>query len=44
VHRAARVRLETDPAQGVTGYADGERIGPLPLEARTVPKAVRLLV
>jgi diacylglycerol kinase (ATP) len=44
VHRAARVRLATDPAQGVTGYADGERIGPLPLEARTVPKAVRLLV
>ncbi|MBM9509400.1 diacylglycerol kinase [Actinacidiphila acididurans] len=41
VHRAARVRLA---APGVTGYADGERIGPLPLEARTVPAAVRLLV
>ncbi|MBD0737592.1 diacylglycerol kinase [Streptomyces sp. CBMA29] len=44
VHRAARVRLDVDPAQGVTGYADGERIGPLPLVAETVPKAVRLLV
>jgi diacylglycerol kinase (ATP) len=44
VHRAARVRLAADPEQGVTGYADGERVGPLPLEARTVPKAVRLLV
>ncbi|MFF7159036.1 diacylglycerol kinase [Streptomyces sp. NPDC008139] len=44
VHRAARVRLDVDPAQGVTGYADGERIGPLPLVAETVSKAVRLLV
>jgi diacylglycerol kinase (ATP) len=41
VHRAARVRLAADD---VTAYADGERIGPLPLIARTVPKAVRLLV
>ncbi|MEU3465033.1 diacylglycerol kinase [Streptomyces sp. NPDC006733] len=41
VHRAARVRLAAD---GVTGYADGERIGPLPMTAVTVPEAVRLLV
>jgi diacylglycerol kinase (ATP) len=41
VHRAARVRLAADD---VTGYADGERIGPLPLVAETVPGAVRLLV
>jgi diacylglycerol kinase (ATP) len=41
VHRAARVRLA---AADVTGYADGERIGPLPLEAETVPGALRLLV
>ncbi|MDJ0343771.1 diacylglycerol kinase [Streptomyces sp. H10-C2] len=41
VHRAARVRLA---AEDVTGYADGERIGPLPLTAVTVPRAVRLLV
>jgi diacylglycerol kinase (ATP) len=41
VHRAARVRLA---AEGITGYADGERIGPLPLVAETVPGAVRLLV
>lgn len=43
VHRAARVRLAVDPPEDVTGYADGERIGPLPLEARTVPGALRLL-
>jgi diacylglycerol kinase (ATP) len=41
VHRAARVRLA---AAGVTGYADGEPVGPLPLTARTVPGALRLLV
>ncbi|NEA55750.1 diacylglycerol kinase [Streptomyces sp. SID13666] len=41
VHRAARVRLAAD---GVTGYADGERIGPLPMTAVTVPGALRLLV
>jgi diacylglycerol kinase (ATP) len=41
VHRAKRVRLA---AEDVTAYADGERIGPLPVEARTVPGAVRLLV
>ncbi|SFF29208.1 diacylglycerol kinase [Actinacidiphila alni] len=43
MRRAARVRLDVDPAQDVTGYADGERVGPLPLVAETVPKAVRLL-
>ncbi|MCM2418413.1 diacylglycerol kinase [Streptomyces sp. RKAG293] len=41
VHRAARVRLAADD---VTGYADGERIGPLPMTAVTVPGALRLLV
>ncbi|MFH8571165.1 diacylglycerol kinase [Streptomyces sp. NPDC017993] len=40
VHRAARVTLE---AAGVTGYADGEPLGALPLTARSVPGAVRLL-
>ncbi|WP_052850719.1 diacylglycerol kinase [Streptomyces avicenniae] len=40
VHRAARVTLE---APGVTGYADGEPVGPLPLTARCVPGALRLL-
>ncbi|MFI1971009.1 sphingosine kinase [Streptomyces cinnamoneus] len=39
-HRAARVTLE---AEDVTGYADGEPLGPLPLTAETVPGAVRLL-
>ncbi|MGK5730960.1 diacylglycerol kinase [Streptomyces sp. URMC 124] len=40
VHRAAKVSLS---ATGLTGWADGEPIGPLPLAAETVPEAVRLL-
>ncbi|ARX82277.1 diacylglycerol kinase [Streptomyces alboflavus] len=40
VHRAATVRIE---AQGTTGYADGERLGELPLTATCVPGAVRVL-
>jgi diacylglycerol kinase (ATP) len=39
VHRAARVELV---AEGVTGYADGEPLGPLPLIAECVPAAVRV--
>ncbi|MFJ3494711.1 diacylglycerol kinase [Streptomyces sp. NPDC086091] len=40
VHRAAKVVLAAD---GITGYADGERLGPLPLTVRCVPGAVRVL-
>ncbi|WP_431952143.1 diacylglycerol kinase [Actinacidiphila sp. bgisy167] len=40
VHRAAAITLDAD---GVTGYADGEPLGSLPLTARTVPRALRLL-
>ncbi|MFH8992176.1 diacylglycerol kinase [Streptomyces sp. NPDC017940] len=40
VHRAAKVELA---AAGTTGYADGERLGELPLTARCVPGAVRIL-
>jgi diacylglycerol kinase (ATP) len=40
LHRAARVRVVAD---GVVGYADGERIGPLPLDCQVVPGALRLL-
>ncbi|MDG4860825.1 diacylglycerol kinase family protein, partial [Streptomyces sp. T-3] len=40
VHRAARITLE---AAGVTGYADGEQLGALPLTAECVPGAVRVL-
>ncbi|MFE6285248.1 diacylglycerol kinase [Streptomyces sp. NPDC057877] len=40
VYRAARVELA---AAGITGYADGERLGPLPLSARCVPGAVRVV-
>ncbi|WP_058045177.1 diacylglycerol kinase [Streptomyces roseifaciens] len=40
VHRVAKVSLS---AAGLTGWADGEPLGPLPLTAETVPEAVRLL-
>ncbi|MFD7624744.1 diacylglycerol kinase [Streptomyces sp. NPDC059851] len=40
VHRAAKVTLE---AVGLTAYADGERVGPLPVTAECVPAAVRIL-
>ena len=38
--RARQVRLQAD---GIIAYADGERIGPLPLEVTCEPGAVRLL-
>ncbi|MEO3975330.1 diacylglycerol kinase [Streptomyces sp. CAU 1734] len=41
---AHRVRSVTLEAPGITGYADGERLGPLPLTAECVPGAVRVLV
>ncbi|MFE2305770.1 diacylglycerol kinase [Streptomyces sp. NPDC059411] len=40
VHRAAKVTLE---AAGITAYADGEPLGPLPVSAECVPGALRLL-
>ncbi|MBR7742305.1 YegS/Rv2252/BmrU family lipid kinase [Phycicoccus sp. BSK3Z-2] len=40
VHRARRVRLE---ATGIVGYADGERLGPLPLDLEVVPGALSVL-
>ncbi|MFG2619756.1 diacylglycerol kinase [Streptomyces sp. NPDC048507] len=40
VHRARTVTLE---AAGLTAYADGEPLGPLPLTAECVPAALRLL-
>ena len=39
--RARQVRIN---AEEIIGYADGERIGPLPLVVDCVPGAVRLLV
>jgi diacylglycerol kinase (ATP) len=39
-YRAREVRIHAD---NVIGYADGERIGPLPLRVSCVPGAVRLL-
>ncbi|MGW3681482.1 diacylglycerol kinase [Streptomyces prasinus] len=40
VFRASRVELA---AEGVTGYADGEPLGPLPLTVRSVRGAVRVV-
>ena len=40
VYRAARVELACD---GVTAYADGEPIAPLPVVAECVPSAVRVV-
>ncbi|MEV7286525.1 diacylglycerol kinase [Streptomyces sp. NPDC093252] len=40
VMRAATVEIASD---GLTGYADGEPLGPLPLSARCVPGAVRVV-
>jgi diacylglycerol kinase (ATP) len=40
-YRARHVRVH---AEGIVGYADGERIGPLPLTVDCVPGAVRLLL
>lgn len=40
VHRARKVTLE---AAGITAYADGEPLGPLPVTAECVPGAVRIV-
>jgi diacylglycerol kinase (ATP) len=40
VLRAREVRIA---AEGIMAYADGERLGPLPVEVSCVPGAVRLL-
>ncbi|WP_245979858.1 diacylglycerol kinase family protein [Gryllotalpicola protaetiae] len=40
LERVRSVRIE---AAGVVAYADGERVGPLPVEVSIVPGAVRLL-
>lgn len=41
VRRARRLRIACD---GIVAYADGERLGPLPLTCETVPGALRVLV
>lgn len=40
IMRVRKVRLEAD---GVVAYADGERIGPLPVEVEVVPAGLRVL-
>lgn len=47
VHRSRSVVIEHEPALGghpPVAFADGERIGPLPLRARVVPGALQILV
>lgn len=41
VYRARSIRIE---AEGVVAYADGERVGPLPVDIDAVPGALRVLV
>lgn len=41
IKRARRVRLSTP---GVIAYADGERVGPMPLDVEVVPGALEVLV
>ena len=43
-YRHRRGRQVTVAAPGITAYADGERIGPLPLTVEVVPQALRVLV
>jgi diacylglycerol kinase (ATP) len=40
IHRAKRIRIESE---GVVAYADGERIGLLPIDIEVAPKAMRIL-
>ncbi len=42
VRRARTVRVEV-PDRALAGYADGERVGPVPLDCEAVPGAVRVL-
>ena len=41
MRRAARIRIEVDVP--LTAYADGERMGPLPVDIEVLPGALRLL-
>jgi diacylglycerol kinase (ATP) len=41
IRRAKRVRID---APGITAYADGERLGPLPQTFEAVPSALRVMV
>jgi diacylglycerol kinase (ATP) len=40
MYRATTVRLD---ARGISAYADGELVGPLPVEVTVVPRALRIL-
>ena len=38
-----RAREVTWSSNGIVGYGDGERLGPLPLTARALPRALTLI-
>jgi diacylglycerol kinase (ATP) len=40
IHRGSRLRVEAD---GIVAYADGERVGELPVDIEVVPGALRVL-
>jgi diacylglycerol kinase (ATP) len=40
IHRAKKIRIEAD---GLVAYADGERVGPLPIDLEVKPGALRVL-
>jgi diacylglycerol kinase (ATP) len=40
IYRAKHIRIEAD---GVVAYADGERVGPLPIDIEVIPKALGVL-
>ncbi|MFF0774209.1 diacylglycerol kinase [Nonomuraea wenchangensis] len=44
VRRARTVRLEAADEAGLVAYADGERVGPVPVECEVRPGALRVLV
>ncbi|MER7614860.1 diacylglycerol kinase [Nonomuraea wenchangensis] len=44
VRRARKVRLEAAAPDGLVAYADGERVGPVPVECEVRPGALRVLV
>lgn len=43
-YRSRRVQKVTIAAPGIVAYADGERLGPLPLSVEAAPSALRVLV
>jgi diacylglycerol kinase (ATP) len=41
--RTARAKVITVDSPGINAYADGEFVGPLPVEVSAVPRALKIL-